>query len=271
MALLTPLMKIKGIIDSIFQIGTNQVKSTSDIVEVRNLADNAYAQLKLLDPPVTNVVAEDPYGVTIKHFFTRQNNLIIVGEKDCDVALPTNTATRQLWVVSTAGNGAVLGGLLYDDGSGSGNMIPIGTHNGRTVSILADCSTAGLAEHRVYMWETDTWYDIGSTASVGYAAERIVIGTDASYLSSNNITAGKHIDRIKVIVGTGYENVPSTTLELGSESDADLLLATTDCNIKVVGSYEYSCDIEWPSTEKVMVSILDTPSAGAGVVIVYYY
>ena len=113
---------IDQIINNVIQFGKAgfKLKNSSGVAEVRNAADDAYAKARVADPVASNDVVN--LGFLSKKLLTAQNYVIVSAEADCSSALPTNTTTERVLAVSVAGNGAVLGDLLYDTGLNTGNM-----------------------------------------------------------------------------------------------------------------------------------------------------
>jgi len=66
---------------------------------------------------------------------TKEKMPIISRQADCSAALPANTGARGWVVVTIAGPGAEIGDLLYDNGSGVGNMTIVAAIESRTIVV----------------------------------------------------------------------------------------------------------------------------------------
>lgn len=91
-------------------------------------------------------------------------------------ALPACTTTRQFYVVSTSGGNAVIGELLYDNGSGEGTVVAVPAVAGRIFVAAGKADFTGGTDEftagHYYTWtsgETFTWVD-GGTTDIGTSA-----------------------------------------------------------------------------------------------------
>lgn len=264
--------KIRGTIETIWQIGRSgpNIKDNSGVVEIKNSDDSALAVIRFATP------VADTDGVNKLYADSIVKPVRILRQADCTSALPNNTAVRGWVVVSTAGTGAVIGDLLYDDGSSTGTMSIVAKVEGRVIA-TTDALAGGTATFdadSVYIWDEDgsAWVKIGDIGSLTGAIREIryVLDTTASQDSASQIPANARLVSSDVKITTPYSG--GATITVGSTSTATLCQAATDNNPQAAATYSVEHeDTAWEGTASVVrTAISGTPGAGAGVCTVRY-
>jgi len=261
------LKNFTGIIGNLFQIGGAtgpQLKNNSGVIEAKNSDDNALVILRCLAPVGDTDVTNKYYVDSL------EKPLIVKRQANCSAALPANTAARGWVVVSTAGTGAVIGDILYDDGTSVGNMVIVAAVEGRTI-VITDALSGGTVIFQadtMYIWDADgsLWFEISTPA--GTVKEiRFAITNAASQDSIAQIPANAIIRYCWVKVVTPYS--AGATITVGSTSTATLCQATTDNTATIAGIYVKDQDSSWEAAASVVrVAVANIPAAGAGFVIV---
>lgn len=261
--------KVIGTQESSFQIGLAgpKIKRSTDALEGRNADDSGYAVVRGALPVADNDLVTKYYADSLT------KPIIVKRQADCSAALPPNTAARGYVVVSTAGTGAAIGDLLFDDGSSTGDMAILAAEEGRVI-IVTDSLTGGTVVFQpdtAYAWDSDAslWIAMGGSGTGAVKEISVTIGTSASYSSTDDIPAGCVIVGSSVLIGTPY--TAAATITVGSESTATKYQATTDNEPQTAGQYDVDARITGEAAaEKVVVAIANTPAAGAGTVTVRY-
>lgn len=267
------LRNLYGTILNAFRIGigTNQIilKNNSAVLEFRNKDDNAYVVARCASPVADNDVANKYYADSI------EKPLIVSRQADCTAALPTNTASRGWVVVSTAGTGAVVGDVLYDNGTSTGDMAIVAAIEGRMIAITDALAggTATFDTDSTYIWDADgsVWVKIGDIGSVTGPLRivRFAITNAASQSSTFTIPANARVLECRLDVGTAYS--AGATISIGYSGSVSAIMATTENSPQDEDSYVVEQDTAWDSSARaVLVTIANTPAAGAGVVIVKF-
>ena len=266
--------KIRGIIGSIFQLGLGgpQIKNNSGVIEMRNAADSDYVRLKTLAPVDDNDVVNKKYADTLS------KPIITKRQADTSASIPTNTAVRGFLVVTTAGSGAVIGDVLFDDGSSSGLMEILAANEGRTLAITDSLSggTITFDPDSIYQWDEDNtvWVKIGDIGSVTGAIRtvRFTIDNSAQQDSTFAIPANARILECVLEITTQYSG--GTDIDIGNTSTVNLIMDQGDNNPQqggVPNSFSIEQDTDWGGSDSVVrVTITGGPAAGAGVVIVKF-
>lgn len=261
--------KIRGTIETIFSLGIDgpNLKANGAVVEIKNAADSDFAVLRAATPVGDNDVVTKLYADQL------ERPMIVSRQADCSVSLPTNTGSPGWVVVTTAGSGASIGDVLWDDGSGSGSMTIYAAEEGRTLAIT-DSLTGGTVSFEadsLYIWDEDgtQWLkvaDVGSTTG----AMRVVqfdIDNTASQDSTFSIPVGNVVHRCEVIVDTPYS--AGGTIEVGDTATANKYQSTTDNKATKAGTYVVDQNTT-AIASVVRVAVGGTPAAGAGKVVVVF-
>jgi hypothetical protein len=261
--------KIRGTIETIFSLGIDgpNLKANGAIVEIRNAADSDYAVLRAGAPVGDDDVVNKLYADTL------QRPMIVSRQADCSVSLPNNTAVRGWVVVTTAGSGAAIGDVLWDDGSSTGTMTIYAAEEGRTIAVT-DSLTGGTISFEadsLYIWDADTsaWLKISDIGSVT-GAMRVVqfdIDNTASQDSTFQIPASNVVHSCEVIVETPYS--AGATIQVGDTATANKYQDTTDNKATKAGTYIVDQNTD-TILSVVRVAVGGAPAAGAGKVVVIF-
>jgi hypothetical protein len=267
--------KLRGTIEGLFQIGKDgaQLKdSGTDELHLRNSDDSAFARLKVSTP------VDDLDAVNKIYADSIAKPIIIKEQIDTSVSIPNNTAVRRFLVVTTAGSGANIGDLLYDDGSNTGVMQILTAVEGRTIAVTDTLSggTITLQADSIYIWDADggAWLKVGDVGAVSGAVRTIrfpIDNTAGAQDSVEQIPANAIIHDCQIIITTSYSG--GATLQVGRSSDPDLLQVVSDNKPQAVAPSTYSVpqDTPWGGTPAVVrVTAGGTLTAGAGFCKVMY-
>lgn len=270
--------KVAGTQETTFGVGLDGPilkENGVDELQVRNNADSAFAKLKVAAP------VDDNDAATKKYVDTAEKPMIMADQVDTSTSLPDNTGSRRLLVVTTAGNGAVIGDLLFDDGSGSNPMEILGIVNGRTISILVALSggTVTFDPDSLYSWDNDAssgstkWVKIADVGGVtgGARVIRYTLDNSADQDSVTSIPANAIILDTKLTITTSYS--AGADISIGRTGSLSLLQAIGDNNPQGATDDEFSVEgtIDFGgSALPVKTTITGTPAAGAGFVTVIY-
>jgi hypothetical protein len=263
---------LEGTLSALFQVGIDrpQIKTVSGgQMEIRNSADSDYAILRVATPVGDDDAVPKYYADSI------EKPLIVKRQADCTSALPNNTATRGWVVVTTAGTGASIGDILYDNGTSSGTMSIVTAVEGRTIAVT-DALTGGTVTFdpdSVYIWDEDgtEWIKIGDISSLTGALRiiRYVLDNSAQQDSDSQIPANARILEAMLIITTAYSG--GATISIGNTATADLFMGTTQNSPQVLKTWTVEQDTDQGGSATVVrTTVSNTPAAGAGVAIVKY-
>ena len=266
--------KLRGIIGALFQIDVYndgpQLKNNSGVLEFRNANDNGFVVARGATPLADNDLVNKLYADSLS------KPIIVSRQADTSVSIPNNTASRGFVVVTTAGSGASIGDLLYDNGLNYARPMQILTAiEGRTIAVT-DSLTGGTISFEadsIYIWDADggAWLKIGDVGNVTGAVRKICFDIDntATQDSTNQIPAGNRVERCDVEITTQYSG--GADIEVGTTADADAFQVVTDNKPQSVNkTYSVEQDTEVASASVVRVTVSGTPAAGAGRVCVWY-
>ena len=266
------MLKIDGTQTPAFQVGLSgpQIKKvSSSAAAVRNSADSADATLVVATPTINTHAANKLY------VDMSSGAVLVARQANTSASLPANTATAGHVVVSTAGTGAAIGDLLYDDGSATGNMTIIPAKNGRVMSVTVALTggTVTFAANAIYAWDTEgtAWVLIGDVGSLTGPRRviRYAITNSATQDSATLIPANARVEKVRLQVTTPYSG--GASISIGQAGSLALLMATTDNDPLVANSYNIGGDFAWGGSALVVrTTIAGSPAAGAGVVSVEY-
>lgn len=246
------------------------IKNNAGVLEIRDADDVALAIVRGATPVGDNDLVNKLYADSLS------KPLIISRQADTSAAIPNNTAVRGFVVVSTAGTGAVIGDLLFDDGSNSGLMTILPAIEGRTIAIT-DALTGGTVEFTtdsIYIWDDDgtVWVKVGDVGNVTGAMRviRYVINNSASQDSATSIDSGNIVHSAQLKLTTSYSG--GANINIGTTADDDLILDQLDNNPQKPADtiFLVEQDTVWPINSIIRTTIGGAPGAGAGVVTVIY-
>lgn len=267
--------KLAGIIldaTGLLQLGKNgtNIKYVDDAtLEFRNEGDTQFAVVRGAAPVGDNDFVTKAYADKLP------KPVIVDRQADTSSSLPNNTAVRGHVVVTTPGTGAVIGDLLFDDGSNSGTMEILPAVDGQMISVTQTLSggTISFDANALYTWDATggAWIKIGDVGGLSGAVRRIrwTFTNAAVTDAGTQIPAGAFVHDAQIKITTPFPG--GATLELGRASDSDLL-QDADCNIpqKPAGSiFQTEQDTAW-GTAAVPRVTTNSPASGAGVAIVEY-
>ena len=265
-------IRFAGIVNNFFQFGGPAgpgINNNSGVLEAKNSANNALAVFRGATPSGDDDFATKAY---VDEAF---KPLIVTAQANAVSALITNTSTEHYIVVSTPGTSAaaayLAGCVLWDDGSGTGNVAILGPTDG--VSIVVTTALSGgtftFNANTQYVWDGYVWSSLAPSIAGVINCVDFTIGTSAAQSSTTVIPAGAVILSAKVKVTTPYS--PTTTIAIGQTGTTGLLQATTDNFPTLAGEYHADQRTAWGATPyAVLVTVGNSPGAGAGVVTVVY-
>lgn len=263
--------KVRGTIESIFQIGLSgpQIKDNAGVIEAKNAADSGFVIVRGAAPVGENDFATKNYVDAI------EGTLIVSRQANTSASIPNNTATRGFVVVTTAGSGANIGDVLFDDGSSSGLMEILVASENRSL-FITDALVGGTVSFNpdsLYTWDEDgvLWVKIGDIASLTgpLRVVRFAITNAATQDSSFSLPANVRIFSTRVEIATSYSG--GATIQIGQPGNLNLLQDTGDNNPQVTNIYEVEDDIAWGGSDNVVrVTIAGAPAAGDGFVVVMF-
>jgi hypothetical protein len=268
------LEKISGFIGSVFQwgVGGPKIKANAGAFDHRNAADSAYAIVRGATPVGDNDLVTKFYADTL------EKPTIIKRQADCSAALPPNTGVRGFVVVSTAGTGAAIGDILYDNGTSSGTMSIVAATEGRCLAVTVALSggTATFTADSIYIWDLQgpSWLKIGDIGSVTGAIRmiRYTITNAASQDSASTIPASCRVVRSRLEITTPYS--AGATISIGQAGALAAFMATTD-NDPVAATANDAFEVPQDTVSNVSALVIRTtiagsPAAGAGIVTIWY-
>lgn len=261
--------KIRGTVETIFQLGLGgpQLKNNAGVIEARNAGDSAFAVARGASPVADNDLTTKQYVDTL---FSRS---VVSAQFDGNNAIPANTGVERFLIVTTTGANATIGQLLWDDGSGAGNMVVLAAKAQMVITTTAfSGGTITLKADTPYIWDTvsTSWVNAGGTSLSGAVREiRYAITNAASQDSASLIPANAIGVTTQVEVVTPYSG--GATISVGQAGSLALLQATTDNLATAAGTYETQQDTAWGAAAlAVRTTVAGAPAAGAGFVIVRY-
>lgn len=265
--------KLQGIVNSFFQIGGPSgpgfAETSTTVISAQNAAQSAYVNVRGLTPVNDNDFTTKAY---VDEIF---KPLIVTAQANAPSALITNSGVEHYIVVSTAGTGAaaayVAGTVLWDDGSGAGNVAILGPTTGASIVTTASLTggTFTFNANTEYVWTGSTWQNIAPNVSGAVYAIDFVIGTSASQSSVTSIPANAVVLRTDVTITTPYSG--GATIAVGQTGTTTLLQGTADNYPQTVDEYQNLARVPWGgSSLPVLVTVGGSPAAGAGVVTVNY-
>jgi hypothetical protein len=263
--------RIAGTLSSFFQIGgpgSPGLNSNGAVLETKNSGNSAYAIHRGATPVGDNDFTTKAYVDQIARPF------IVTAQSNAATALIANSATEHYIVVSAAGTGAaaayVAGAILWDDGSGSGNVTVIGPTVGQPIFVTAALTggTFVFSANNEYIWTGTTWSNVApSVAGVVYCIDFALALATASSVTS--IPANAIILRSEIKITTAYS--AGATIAVGQTGTTGLLQSTGDNYPQVINEYDAPQRTGWGSSSlPVLATVAGSPTVGAASVTVQY-
>lgn len=117
---------------------------------------------------------------------------------------------------------------------------------------------------------TKAQFDAAIGGQVMYVSQAITFETSGTFNIGSAVATAKRILSVRVIVDTLF-NGTTPTLEIGITGTTDLLMATTDNNLKLSDSYAKDpVYVTSGSTQFIGTYVADSSSAGAGIIVIEY-
>lgn len=271
--------KIRGLIGTIFQLGLGgpQLKpSGTGVIEHRDSADAAFAIARGATPVGDNDLVTKLYADQLT------KPLIVKRQADTSSSIPANTATRGFVVVTTAGSGAVIGDVLFDDGTGVGTMTILagGPQEGRVI-VVTDALAGGTIEFdadTMYIWDDDalTWIKAGDIGSVTGADRVICVPFDfndqgGTVDSTAEVPASAIITKSIIKITTDFDGT-SPTITLGNSASPALAQAASVNRPTQIAEYHCEEIIAWGGVaDEVRVTVGGTAATqGVGTAYLFY-
>lgn len=266
-------LNLEGTLSNLFQFGLNraQIRSTAGgELEIRDASDTGFAVIRGAAPVGDNDLVTKFYADTL------EKPLIVKRQANTSASIPNNTAVRGFVVVTTAGSGAVIGDLLYDDGSNAGVMQILTAVEGRVVAITETLSGGSISfeEDSIYIWDLQgtEWIKIGDVGETSGALRvvRYTINNTATQDSTFSIPQNSRILKARLQITTAYSG--GATISIGNTATADLFMTTSQNNPQAINKvYVVDQDTSVGGSDSVVrTTIGGAPAAGAGVVSVWF-
>ena len=264
--------RLAGVIGNFIQIGGPAgpgFNNNSGALEAKNAANNALAIFRAATP------VGDTDVVTKAYVDTVFNTKIVTAQSNAVSALQANTSTEHFTVVSTPGTGAaaayIAGALLWDDGSGTGNVTGIAPVVGGEIVCTTALSGGAFtfSANQNYVWTGSAWLNIAPSVSGAVYTIAMAIGTGAAQSSTTSIPASAYVLYCDVTITTPYS--AGGTVAVGQTGSTTLLQAAADNVATVAHQYGAAQTTSWGASPlPVLVTVGGAPAAGAGIVAVQY-
>ena len=263
-----------GTMKGIFHIGGpsgNGIKNSSDGFDIRNHDDTSFQ----------NISIKQASGIDGNHginwFDLRDANVLVQFNFDGGSAPSAGTNTGTYGFCHTSGGAYTAGQIYYDDGTvlrstkiHVGTKITTGSAITGTVSLNANGLYAAHSSTAPFSWTLKGDGMAGGTGII--KTIQIPIDTSSSKSSTSSIPNGAEILRVSTKITTAYDN--GATIDVFVDGTSDLTIQTTDENDPSVVNM-YVSDVESGSITAtnegvITVNIGNTPSAGAGMVLIEF-
>lgn len=266
---------IKGIMGTLFQIGGpsgNQLKNQSDGLAIRNAADSAHQNLSV----------KQASGSVAAHAVNwqdlRDQSPLMQFSFDGSTAPAAGSNTGTYGFCHTSGGAYIAGQVYYDSGT---SLVAIKTFVGMTITTgsaingAVSMSANGLyVAHSASAPYTWTLKGDGIPQSIGYPhIIELAIDTAASKASSTSIPAGSKIMSVSTNITTAYDNSAGIQIVVGGAVSDLTLQAINENDPATVGIYDsepVDLTVDSDTEGHVEVNISNTPSSGAGTVLITY-
>jgi len=252
----------RGTSDSAFGIGLdgcliNNVSNTK--LAIKNNANDALAKLEVASPTLIN---EAVNKITLDKDI---KPIKIAREADCSSAVPDNTASSGWVLVTVAGNGCLLGDLLYDNGTSTGTMELYSPQEGD--SIIVTTALTGYPATYMYIFKGSAW-EAPSESGLKKVAVLDYTFADTTKATGVILPANAIVTSSITYIMTAFSN--GTDIKVGSNSDDDLFQPVAHIKATKIGGYETPLNEKITSEWGVVVTISGTPTVGVGRTLVEY-
>lgn len=259
-----------GVVHDYIMIGSlgPRLKNNSGKIEARNNADDAYTQLVVAD------ASANMEAMNLESVWQSWRYIPVAAGANCSSAIPNNTAARRILVVSVAGDSAVVGDLLFDNGlNDAAKMTIIPKRDGQMIVPLANVTALSLIARNGYLWDdTDAAWELafdGGSNAVGGVNWMSLAVTTSTATHTANIPANSRIVLAIVDIGAAY-NV-ETTYNVGIGSDTDLFFPNSLLTGKTtVNTFENPQYTTIGATATPLVATLANATSGASTVFIMY-
>jgi hypothetical protein len=266
------IARINSFVNSFVQIGGPSgpgFNANSGALEAKNAANNAFAIVRGANPSGDNDLTTKKYVDEIAKPY------IVTAQANAVTALIANSGVEHYIVVSAPGTGAAAaytsGTILWDDGSGTGNVDILGPTDGLIIitTVALTGGTFTFNSNTQYVWTGSTWQSLQASVAGAVYCINFILGTSVSQSSVTSIPANAIVLRCDLNVTTPYS--AGTTIAIGQTGTTSLLQATTDNVPTVADTYEAEQVTAWGSSAlAVLATIGGSPSAGVATVTVLY-
>ena len=245
-----------------------RVKNNSNVVELRNQADDDFAVLRAGTP-----VGDD--DVVTKGYLETRADIAVTGQ--INGGSPPAVGTLGTIYLCTTSGGVYTEGYLYrSDGSSWVELVPT---TGLKVSVTVALSGGNIeftADH-IYLWDEEggSWVDVGPApqgTAIVKTARATLVHTDTGENAVVTVPANAIITKVLVNITQIWDG-SNVTLEIGDASDPDRLLATAANDLAKLGVCKVDLAHLYGSQTVVNATITnngDTPSQGQALVVVHY-
>ena len=266
--------KIQGIIDGLFQIGGPGgigIKNNSDVLEVRNAADDAMAVARSAVIPASGSTVND-----IVNLLALQGRVAdIVFNFDGASPPSAGVNTGAFGFCHTAGGAYSAGDVVYDTGSALQKIPAVVVKAVTTRSAVS--GTISLNANGYYVNQGGTWTLKGDGTGVSVGISQWITVSydfeDTTVSSSTSIPDGAVVTRVSNVVSTLFNGTAPTLQEIVDGTSDEEILATDDSDLTAANQYESDEIHAITSSTEGVVTLTVTPdssSAGAGTVYVEY-
>lgn len=265
--------KISGVVTSFFQIGGPAGPGFSDtsttVLSAQNSSQSAYAIVRGATP-----LADNDY-TTKAYVDEAYKPLIVTAQSNAATSLIANSGSEHYIVVSASGSGAaaayVLGDVLWDDGTSTGNVGIISAVVGASIVVTTALSggTDTFTANSEYVWTGTTWLNLAPSVAGAQYTINMAVGTAASQSSTTIIPANAIITACLLSITTGY--TAAATISVGQTGTTALLMGTGDNDPQIIDEYVNEAQTSWGASPlAVLVTVGNAPSTGVGTVAVTY-
>jgi len=246
-----------------FGKGGARIRDTSGVLEARNPADGAFANISALSPTAEEHVAT-------KSYVDRKMGIALAGQMLNDVArnfddsgVLTPTTGDIIIVAEVGAIWDTLNRLLRYTGSAWEYLWAAGEPDGATMTPPSNITggTVTFQGDHIYLWDgVSVWINIGpSTATSGFvlSANANLVFNGASAVLKTAMTGRP--TKILVNVTTAFDGTNGDAiLTVGDDSVVDRIGKATEIDLYTVGTYVIDCYHEYSATDVEFYYTVDT-------------